>query len=78
MNYLVRLGICYDGFDSDKNAFEWGSSAIPHSEDAIQDVTEQTPSKKVLSNLIYNYKPTYYAGRGFDEVYIFTQPRSRF
>ncbi|KFK42250.1 hypothetical protein AALP_AA2G230700 [Arabis alpina] len=72
----------------EKNAFEWGSSKIPHSEDAIQ-VTQQAASylvsearksknrpnsKQVLSNLIYNYKPTYcgYAGRGYDEVYIFT------
>ncbi|XP_024006827.1 gamma-glutamyl hydrolase 1 isoform X1 [Eutrema salsugineum] len=78
----------------EKNAFEWGSSQIPHSEDAIQ-VTQHAASylvsearksknrpesKKVLSNLIYNYKPTYcgYAGRGYDEVYLFTQPRARF
>ncbi|CAN8233851.1 unnamed protein product [Cochlearia groenlandica] len=76
----------------EKNAFEWGLSSIPHSEDAIQ-VTQLTanhlvsearkslnrpPSEKVLSNLIYNYKPTYcgYQGRGYDEVYIFTQKRS--
>nr|AAC33745.1 gamma-glutamyl hydrolase [Arabidopsis thaliana] len=76
----------------EKNAFEWGSSKIPHSEDAIQ-VTQHAAnhlvsearkslnrpeSKKVLSNLIYNYKPTYcgYAGIGYDEVYIFTQQRS--
>ncbi|XP_010540146.1 PREDICTED: gamma-glutamyl hydrolase 2-like [Tarenaya hassleriana] len=76
----------------EKNAFEWGSSKIPHSEDAIQ-VTQHAanylvsearkslnrpPSQKVLENLIYNYSPTYcgYAGRGFDEVYIFTQQRS--
>ncbi|KAL1205707.1 Gamma-glutamyl hydrolase 2 [Cardamine amara subsp. amara] len=76
----------------EKNAFEWGSSEIPHSEDAIQ-VTQlaanylvsearkslnRPESEKVLSNLIYNYKPTYcgYAGRGYDEVYIFTQQRS--
>ncbi|CAN8233854.1 unnamed protein product [Cochlearia groenlandica] len=77
----------------EKNAFEWGSSQIPHSEDAIQ-VTQHAASylvsearkslnrpssEKVLSNLIYNYKPTYcgYAGRGYDEVYLFTQPTSR-
>ncbi|CAA0341576.1 unnamed protein product [Arabidopsis thaliana] len=72
----------------EKNAFEWGSSEIPHSEDAIQ-VTQHAAnylvsearksmnrpsSEKVLSNLIYNYKPTYsgYKGSGDDEVYIFT------
>ncbi|XP_009106586.1 gamma-glutamyl hydrolase 2 [Brassica rapa] len=76
----------------EKNAFEWGSSKIPHSEDAVH-VTQLTanylvsearksqnrPSpEKVLSNLIYNFKPTYcgYEGRGYDEVYIFTQQRS--
>ncbi|CAH2067833.1 unnamed protein product [Thlaspi arvense] len=76
----------------EKNAFEWGLSRIPHSEDAIQ-VTQlaanhlvsearkslnRPSSEKVLSNLIYNYKPTYcgYEGRGYDEVYIFTQQRS--
>ncbi|XP_023644335.1 probable gamma-glutamyl hydrolase 3 [Capsella rubella] len=74
--------------DGKKNAFEWGSSEIPHSEDAIQ-VTQHAAnylvsearksmnrpsSEKVLSNLIYNYKPTYsgYKGSGDDEVYIFT------
>ncbi|KAF8103498.1 hypothetical protein N665_0188s0432 [Sinapis alba] len=73
----------------EKNAFEWGSSKIPHSEDAVQ-VTQLTanylvsearksknrpPPEKVLSNLIYNYKATYcgYEGRGYDEVYIFTR-----
>ncbi|KAL0406718.1 UNVERIFIED_CONTAM: Gamma-glutamyl hydrolase 2 [Sesamum latifolium] len=72
----------------EKNAFEWGLSRIPHSEDAIQ-VTQHVanffirearmsinrpPAKKVLDNLIYNYSPTYCgkAGRGFDEVYIFS------
>ncbi|XP_024043543.1 gamma-glutamyl hydrolase 2-like isoform X3 [Citrus sinensis] len=72
-----------------KNAFEWGSSAIPHSEDAIE-VTQHVanyfisearrsvnrpPAQKVLDNLIYNYRPTFCgkAGKGFDEVYIFTQ-----
>ncbi|XP_010472700.1 PREDICTED: gamma-glutamyl hydrolase 2-like [Camelina sativa] len=76
----------------EKNAFEWGLSGIPHSEDAIQ-VTQHVAnylvsearksqnrpsSEKVLSNLIYNYTPTYcgYEGRGYDEVYIFTQERS--
>ncbi|KAL0702162.1 hypothetical protein Bca4012_058284 [Brassica carinata] len=71
-----------------KNAFEWGSSEIPHSEDAIQ-VTQHAanylvsearkslnrPSPdKVLSNLIYNYKLIYsgYKGSGNDEAYIFT------
>ncbi|KAJ7948788.1 Folate gamma-glutamyl hydrolase [Quillaja saponaria] len=72
----------------EKNVFEWGSSKIPHSEDAIQ-VTQNAatffvsearkskirpPAKEVLDNLIYNYAPTYcgYAGKGYDEVYIFT------
>lgn len=71
----------------EKNAFEWGSLMIPHSEDAIQ-VTQHVanyfisearkslnrpPMGEVLDNLIYNYSPTYCgkAGRGFDEVYIF-------
>ncbi|CAN0921719.1 Gamma-glutamyl hydrolase 2 [Linum grandiflorum] len=72
----------------EKNAFEWGLSMIPHSEDAIQ-VTQNVanyfisearksvnrPSAStVLENLIYNYSPTYCgkAGKGYDEVYIFT------
>ncbi|OVA16139.1 Peptidase C26 [Macleaya cordata] len=72
----------------EKNAFEWGLSMIPHSEDAIQ-VTQHVanffisearkslnrpPARKVLDNLIYNYSPTYCgkAGRGYDEVYIFS------
>ncbi|KAK1326892.1 Gamma-glutamyl hydrolase [Acorus calamus] len=72
----------------EKNAFEWGSSAIPHTEDAIQ-VTQNVanyfisearksvnrpPARKVLDNLIYNYKPTYCgkSGKGYDEVYIFS------
>ncbi|GLU18045.1 hypothetical protein SLE2022_343670 [Rubroshorea leprosula] len=72
----------------EKNAFEWGLSMIPHSEDAIQ-VTQHVanffisearksvnrpPTTKVLDNLIYNYSPTYCgkAGKGYDEVYIFT------
>ncbi|XP_058221454.1 gamma-glutamyl hydrolase 2-like isoform X2 [Rhododendron vialii] len=71
----------------EKNAFEWGLSMIPHSEDAIQ-VTQyvanffvsearkslnRPPTRKVLNNLIYNYSPTYCgkAGKGYDEVYIF-------
>ncbi|XP_071725936.1 gamma-glutamyl hydrolase 2-like [Rutidosis leptorrhynchoides] len=73
----------------EKNAFEWASSAIPHSDDAIQ-VTQHVanffvsearksfnrPStQQVLDNLIYNYKPTYCgsAGTGYDEVYIFAE-----
>ncbi|XP_007021916.2 PREDICTED: gamma-glutamyl hydrolase 2 [Theobroma cacao] len=77
----------------EKNAFEWGSTMIPHSEDAIQ-VTQHVanflisearkslnrpPPRKVLDNLIYNYSPTYCgkAGKGFDEVYIFTQLQPR-
>ncbi|KAK4803457.1 hypothetical protein SAY86_003274 [Trapa natans] len=72
----------------EKNAFEWGLSTIPHSDDAIQ-VTQHVanffvsearkslnrPSaREVLDNLIYNHSPTYCgrAGRGYDEVYIFT------
>ncbi|KAL6543326.1 Gamma-glutamyl hydrolase [Orobanche hederae] len=72
----------------EKNAFEWGLSGIPHSEDAVQ-VTQHVanfivrearmsvnrpPAREVLDNLIYNYSPTYCgkAGRGFDEVYIFS------
>lgn len=71
----------------EKNAFEWGLSMIPHSEDAVQ-VTQyianffvsearkslnRPPTRKVLDNLIYNYSPTYCgkAGKGYDEVYIF-------
>ncbi|XP_065861914.1 gamma-glutamyl hydrolase 2-like [Euphorbia lathyris] len=73
----------------EKNAFEWGLSMIPHSEDAIQ-VTQHVanffvsearkslnrpPARKVLDNLIYNYSPTYCgkAGKGYDEVYIFSE-----
>nr|XP_009406769.1 PREDICTED: gamma-glutamyl hydrolase 2-like isoform X2 [Musa acuminata subsp. malaccensis] len=72
----------------EKNAFEWGLSMIPHSEDAVR-VTQHVanylisearkssnrpPTEKVLDNLIYNYSPTYCgkAGRGYDEVYIFS------
>ncbi|GER47638.1 gamma-glutamyl hydrolase, partial [Striga asiatica] len=72
----------------EKNAFEWGLSRIPHSEDAVE-VTQlvanfivrearksmNRPSPlEVLDNVIYNYSPTYCgkAGRGFDEVYIFS------
>ncbi|XP_062169098.1 gamma-glutamyl hydrolase 2-like [Alnus glutinosa] len=71
----------------EKNAFEWGLSMIPHSEDAVQ-VTQHVanflvsearkslnrpPAGRVLDNLIYNYSPTYCgkAGKGYDEVYIF-------
>ncbi|KAK9070578.1 hypothetical protein SSX86_010980 [Deinandra increscens subsp. villosa] len=73
----------------EKNAFEWGSSVIPHSDDAIQ-VTQHAanffisearksfnrpPTEDVLANLIYNYSPTYCgtAGKGYDEVYIFSE-----
>lgn len=76
----------------EKNAFEWGLSMIPHSEDAIQ-VTQHVanffvsearkslnrpPARKVLDNLIYNYSPTYCgkAGKGYDEVYIFAEPET--
>ncbi|KAH7686292.1 Peptidase C26 gamma-glutamyl hydrolase protein [Dioscorea alata] len=70
----------------EKNAFDWGSNEIPHSEDAVR-VTQNTanyfisearksssrPDDPVmlLSHLIYNHKPAY-AGEGYDEVYIFT------
>ncbi|KAJ7981859.1 Folate gamma-glutamyl hydrolase [Quillaja saponaria] len=74
----------------EKNAFEWGSSVIPHSEDAIQ-VTQHAanflvsearksnnrpPAQEVLNNLIYNYAPTYTGkiGSEYDEVYLFTSP----
>ncbi|XP_071730100.1 gamma-glutamyl hydrolase 2-like [Rutidosis leptorrhynchoides] len=77
----------------EKNAFEWGLPMIPHSDDAIQ-VTQhfanffvsearkslnRPPVRKVLDNLIYNYKPTYCgkAGYGYDEVYIFTENVAR-
>ncbi|ESR55630.1 hypothetical protein CICLE_v10022857mg [Citrus x clementina] len=72
----------------EKNAFEWGFSGVPHSEDAIlvtQHVANffvsearkslnRPPARKVLDNLIYNYSPIYCGkdGRGYDEVYIFT------
>ncbi|KAH6764190.1 gamma-glutamyl hydrolase 2 [Perilla frutescens var. hirtella] len=72
----------------EKNAFEWASSSIPHSEDAIQVTqnvanfivrearmsTHRPSSQEVLNNLIYNYSPTYCGkfGTGFDEVYIFS------
>ncbi|KAF3791195.1 Gamma-glutamyl hydrolase 1, partial [Nymphaea thermarum] len=57
----------------EKNAFEWGLSMIPHTEDAVQ-VTQNVanffvsearkslnrpPVSRVLGNLIYNYSPTY-------------------
>ncbi|CAJ1957617.1 unnamed protein product [Sphenostylis stenocarpa] len=67
----------------EKNAFEWGSPRIPHTEDAIQItqyaanflVSEARKSinrpvtQELLDNLIYNYSPTYCgkAGKGFDE-----------
>ncbi|KAJ8556085.1 hypothetical protein K7X08_022843 [Anisodus acutangulus] len=72
----------------EKNVFEWGSSQIPHTEDAIQ-VTQHVANyfvsearkssnkpanSKVLDNLIYNYSPSY-AGKvrgSFEEVYLFT------
>eukprot|EP00256_Glycine_max_P066320 XP_025980915.1 gamma-glutamyl hydrolase 2 isoform X2 [Glycine max] len=73
----------------EKNAFEWGSPRIPHTEDAIQItqyvanflVSEARKSlnrpvaQELLDNLIYNYSPTYCgkAGKGYDEVYIFAQ-----
>ncbi|XP_014521529.1 gamma-glutamyl hydrolase 1 [Vigna radiata var. radiata] len=73
----------------EKNAFEWGSPRIPHTEDAIQItqhaanflVSEARKSlnrpltQELLDNLIYNYSPTYggKAGKGYDEVYLFAQ-----
>lgn len=72
----------------EKNAFEWGLKKIPHTEDAVRVtqhvanyfISEARKSlnrpsaKEVLANLIYNYIPTYggKAGKGYDEVYIFT------
>ncbi|XP_020581282.1 gamma-glutamyl hydrolase 2-like [Phalaenopsis equestris] len=73
----------------EKNAFEWGSSMIPHTEDAVR-VTQllanyfisearkspkRPPAQKVRDNLIYNYNPTYggKAGKGFDQVYNFDE-----
>ncbi|KAM3395978.1 gamma-glutamyl hydrolase 1 [Capsicum galapagoense] len=72
------------------SAFEWGSAAIPHTEDAVQ-VTQlvanyfvsearksfnKPEAQKVLENLIYNYSPTYSgkAGKGYDQVYVFNAP----
>ncbi|KAF3324518.1 gamma-glutamyl hydrolase 2-like protein [Carex littledalei] len=71
----------------EKNVFEWGVSAIPHSEDAVlvsqyvgnyfiseaRKSSTRPSTKKVLDNLIYNYAPRFSGaiGRGFDEVYIF-------
>ncbi|KAE9585128.1 putative gamma-glutamyl hydrolase [Lupinus albus] len=71
----------------EKNAFEWGSANIPHTENAIR-VTQSAAgflvsearkssnrpnAQEVRDNLIYNYIPTYggKAGKGYDEVYIF-------
>ncbi|CAN4117659.1 unnamed protein product [Withania somnifera] len=72
----------------EKNVFEWASSQIPHTEDAIR-VTQNVanyfisearkspnrlPTNKDLGNLIYNYSPSY-AGKvrgSFEEVYLFT------
>ncbi|KAM3287093.1 gamma-glutamyl hydrolase 2 [Capsicum chacoense] len=72
----------------EKAVFEWGSSQIPHTEDAIQ-VTQNVANyfvsearkslnkpatNKLLDNLIYNYSPSY-AGKvrgSFEEVYLFT------
>ncbi|XP_020105946.1 gamma-glutamyl hydrolase 2-like [Ananas comosus] len=84
-NYPVT---CFQ-WHPEKNAFEWGLSMIPHSEDAVQ-VTQHVanyfisearkssnrpPAEKVLNNLIYNYSPTYCGkeGKGYDEVYIFSE-----
>ncbi|GJY55065.1 gamma-glutamyl hydrolase 2-like protein [Tanacetum coccineum] len=72
----------------EKNAFEWGLSMIPHLDDAIQVTqhfanffvsearksSNRLPIRDVLDNLIYNYTPAYCgkAGKGYDEVHIFT------
>ncbi|TYG82055.1 hypothetical protein ES288_D01G056200v1 [Gossypium darwinii] len=77
----------------EKNAFEWGLPMIPHTDDAIEVTQHvanflirearrslnRPATQKVLDSLIYNYSPTYCgkAGKGFDEVYIFTQRRAR-
>ncbi|CAL0326500.1 unnamed protein product [Lupinus luteus] len=71
----------------EKNAFEWGSANIPHTENAIRVTqsaagflvsearksTNRPNDQEVRDNLIYNFKPTYggKAGKGYDEVYIF-------
>ncbi|KAL8167608.1 hypothetical protein V2J09_009107 [Rumex salicifolius] len=71
----------------EKNAFEWGSLTVPHTEDAIQVmqhvanffISEARKSLNkplecdLLDNLIYNYNPTYSGKDGyeFDEIYIF-------
>nr|XP_009630845.1 gamma-glutamyl hydrolase 2-like [Nicotiana tomentosiformis] len=72
----------------EKNVFEWRSSQIPHTEDAIQ-VTQHVANyfvsearkssnkpapSKLLDNLIYNYSPSFAgkAGGSFDEVYLFS------
>ncbi|XP_019443867.1 PREDICTED: gamma-glutamyl hydrolase 2-like isoform X2 [Lupinus angustifolius] len=71
----------------EKNAFEWGSANIPHTENAIRVTqsaagflvsearksTNRPNDQEVRDNLIYNYTPTYggKAGKGYDEVYIF-------
>lgn len=72
----------------EKNVFEWGSSLIPHSDDAVR-VTQiisnyfisearkslkRAPAQSVRDNLIYNYIPIYggKAGKGYDQVYIFS------
>ncbi|KAK8938358.1 Gamma-glutamyl hydrolase [Platanthera zijinensis] len=75
----------------EKNAFEWGSLLIPHSDDAIR-VTQMianyfisearksaklAPAQTVRDNIIYNYSPTYGGkdGKGYDQVYIFSNAR---
>ncbi|KAJ4734249.1 Gamma-glutamyl hydrolase [Rhynchospora pubera] len=71
----------------EKNVFEWGVSAIPHSEDAVlvsqavgnyfiseaRKSSTRPSMKKVSDNLIYNYAPRFSGavGSGFDEVYLF-------
>ncbi|KAF7822608.1 gamma-glutamyl hydrolase 2-like [Senna tora] len=72
-----------------KNAFEWGTKNVPHTEDAVRltqsaanflvsearKSSTRPDSQDVLDNLIYNYIPTYCgkAGKGYDQVYLFTQ-----
>ncbi|KAL3333282.1 hypothetical protein AABB24_033385 [Solanum stoloniferum] len=84
----TRYPIAAFQWHPEKNVFEWGSSRIPHSEDAIQVTTHvanyfisearkssnKPVARQVLDSLIYNYNPTYggKAGKGYDEVYLFT------
>nr|XP_043627572.1 gamma-glutamyl hydrolase 2-like isoform X2 [Erigeron canadensis] len=46
----------------EKNAFEWGLSMIPHSDDAVQ---------------VAQHFANFFVSRGYDEVYIFTENFAR-